>query len=218
MKSRPDKQIPIHLRQLASKLNGLIASITAGVPRTDESVVLTNLGRRSVIELERVASFYPSPIEGIAWCTRNLFELNLVIRYVLLDTKNVNVWIGQTAGDEMQMIESVLTLAKDTHPTYEDAKKRHSKLAEICNRRGIDPSKPFQIEKLAKEVNRYDDYKAFYKLFSKYVHPSSWLVNSNENAIQHSDMLNFFIIHAQLNSGNTYVQLETWLKSRGPLH
>ena len=66
VKLMPDDQIPIHLRQLASKLNGLVASITASVPRTDESVVLTNLGRRSAIEIERVASFYPSPIEGIA--------------------------------------------------------------------------------------------------------------------------------------------------------
>ena len=117
-----------------------------------------------------------------------------------------------------KIIESLLTLSKDAHPAHEPAKKRYSELAAICNRHGIDPSKPFQIEKLAKIVNRYDDYKAFYKLFSKYIHPSSWLVNNDEKKIQHHDTLNVFIIHAQLNSGDTYGKLEAWLKSRESQH
>jgi hypothetical protein len=59
---------------------------------------VTNLAKRTAAELEQLASFYPSFIEGIAWCTRNLFEVNLVLRYILLNPRNVNKWMGQAAG------------------------------------------------------------------------------------------------------------------------
>jgi hypothetical protein len=215
----PSDKLPTHLRELSKKLHTLVTSITTASPRTNESVVLTNLGRRTAVELERVASFFPSPIEGVAWCTRNLFELNLVVRFVLMDPKNLEAWSGQLAGDEIQIIEGLLTLSNNAKPEHiATLKKRLTEVAEICKRHGIDPSKPFQPAELAKIVGLSDDYKALYKLFSKYIHPSAWLVNNPEQNTQSDETLNIFIIHSQLYSGDTYGRLEAWFKKRTPLH
>ena len=57
----PDK-IPAHLREHSKRLHALAATIEDGVPRTNERDVLTKLCKRSAVEIERLASFYPSPV------------------------------------------------------------------------------------------------------------------------------------------------------------
>lgn len=212
-------EIPKHLRELSTKLHGLVTSITTGMARTNERDAVANIGKRAVAELERLASLYPSPIEGVAWCTRNLFELNLVLRYILQDPKNVNVWMGQAAGDEKQIIEGLLTLATDsTQPALRVLKDRLLQIDEVCKRHGIDPERPFVMSELAKAVGRAEDYKALYKLFSKYVHPSSWLVNVPAENSRSEKTLNVFLINATLYSGDTYGRLDEWLKRQRATH
>ena len=155
VKITPQDEIPRNLFDLAKKLNTLAAFIADGIPRTNERVVLANLGKHSAIQLERLASFYPSTIEGVAWCTRNLFELNLIVRFVMMDPKNFELWSGQVAGDEMQIIEGMLGLVNDSNKSHvATLRNRLVEIKNICKRHGIDPSKPFQISQLAKAVNR----------------------------------------------------------------
>jgi hypothetical protein len=215
----PPDEVPRHLRDLAQRVHRLIDAIATSVDRSNQRDAVTNIGKRSAAELERLASLYPSPIEGVAWCTRNLFELNLVLRYILKDPKNINVWMGQAANDEKEIIEGLLTLASSTKlPEIQVLRQRLSQIDEICKLHGIDPQRPFRMDTLAAAVGRADDYKALYKLFSKYVHPSSWLVNVPAENSRSADTLNVFLINATLYGGDTYGRLEKWLKQRRPTH
>lgn len=127
----------------------------------------------------------------------------------------MDAWLGQLAGDEVQILEGVLTLANGAKREHiATLNSRLIEISAICKRHGINPSKPFQIAELARIMNRSEDYNALYKLFSKYVHPSSWLVNNSEEITQNTDTLNIFVIHSQLYSGDSYVQLEAWLKKQ----
>lgn len=94
----PPEEVPKHLRGLAQKVRQLLVSIGSSISRSNERDAVTNLAKRTAAELEQLASFYPSSIEGVAWCTRNLFEVNLVLRYVLLDPKHVNDMDGPGGG------------------------------------------------------------------------------------------------------------------------
>lgn len=208
-----------HLGQHAVKLRALIASIEGAVERTNERDVLTNLAKRTASEFDKLASTYPAPIEGVAWCSRNLFELNLLFRYVLLSPKNVDKWLGQAAGDEIQVIQGLLTLATDgSQPHVKALKDRWAYIDGVCKKHSIDLENPIRIDDLAKQVGRTEDYKALYKLFSKYVHPSSWLINNSKENIENESVLNAFLIQGQLCGLDTHGRLEHWFKSKRPVH
>jgi hypothetical protein len=53
------------------------------------------------------------------------------------------------------------------------------RVTRVANERGLKPGGSLsQPGELAKELGEGEDYTAFYKLYSKLVHPSSWSVNS----------------------------------------
>jgi len=215
----PPEEVPKHLRGLAQKVRQLLVSIGSSISRSNERDAVTNLAKRTAAELEQLASFYPSSIEGVAWCTRNLFEVNLVLRYVLLDPKHVNEWMGQAAGDEKEITEGLLSLTGDeSRPEVRVLRNRLSQIDEICKRHGIEPSHPFRIADLARDVGRTDDYKALYKLFSKYVHPSSYVINMPDEDRRGDETLNIFLMHATSYSGDTYGRLDDWFKGQRPPH
>lgn len=56
--------------------------------RTERNVALENLSARIGEELLRVAKNFNEDIDILAWSTRNTFELNLLIRFVLMDDAN----------------------------------------------------------------------------------------------------------------------------------
>ena len=56
---------------------------------------------------------------------------------------------------------------------------------------------------LAKVVELDSEHKSFYKLYSKFVHPSSVLVNKPEN-IKLDIFMNVLLINAQLYAADTY--------------
>jgi hypothetical protein len=125
--------------------------------------------------------------------------------------------MGQAAGDEKAITEGLLGLAQDeSRSAVGILRNRLSEIDDICKRHGIDPSRPFQIGNLARDVGCTEDYNALYKLFSKYVHPSSYLVNMPDEVRRNDETLNIFLIHASLYSGDTYGRLDGWFKRQRP--
>jgi hypothetical protein len=210
------EDIPPHLERLGAQIRQYLVSATKAHPRTDELVTFTNLGRETALQLERLAANYPDSIEAVAWCTRSLFEINLVVRYIVLSESNCRQWIGQIPGDETQMLEGFISLSSDKNsPEVVVMRDRLGEIDEICRRHGFDSAKPFRMDKIAAATGRSDEYQGLYKLFSKFVHPSAWLVNSPDDKRQSPQYLNIFLIHAQLYGGDTYGRLREWFQQHG---
>ena len=197
-------EIKSHLENQAQRLSDLEASIKKK-KRDNLTVSLSNIIRKAAFEMKRLATAYPDSVDILAWSARNLFEINLITRKILDSDSDLVRWIGQRANDEIDVIKGVLELA-DSPSSDECVKlqRRISEIEDMCKRHEIVSAKPFNIMDLAKHFSLEKEYRSLYKLFSKYVHPSSWRINGDQEALASTTALNIFIVYAQLYSGDLY--------------
>jgi len=118
-----------------------------------------------------------TPIEVLALSARNVFELRLRLMHILASEANCLSWRNEALTDQMQVYEAIFSLGGTKKPLPEfldevERAKRHG------GARGLTAGqRPLMAGDLAKATGHKDEYDAFYRLYSKLVHPSSWLVN-----------------------------------------
>ncbi len=203
--TRPPLEIRDHLLDLSEKSSALGYRITESLARSDKTVALSNFCSYISGELKNMSDFYPTNTAGLAWSTRNLFETNLTIRHVLLSNHNFSSWLGQALRDEKDFIDGVLSTSGDSHDA--DAKNslnaRLKQLHGMAQRHGLEFFKPFRVQDIAKGLGMLDEYTATYKLFSKYVHPSSLLVNAWHRQTPDTTWNDIFLVKAQTYTGDS---------------
>ena len=207
-----DQQVKQHLGELGATCRQLSREITRKALRSNTSVAYENLVNRTASEIDRLVGYYPTFAEGVAWSARNIFEINLIIRHIGRSAENMNRWLGQLLGDEKQILQGFLTLstASDS-PEKQQLQGRLVDLDALSARHNIQPSGPFNIKAIAEQEQLVDEYTGLYKLFSKYVHPSSWLINSSAESVNSKEYMNIFVIYSQISSGDSYTRVNDWL-------
>lgn len=207
-----DQQVPEHLRKLAATHRHLSRDIGQKVLRSNTSLAYVNLVNRTACEIDRLAGYYPTFTEGAAWSVRNTFEINLIIRHISRNAENMNRWLGQLLGDEKQILQGFLALsAASDLPEKQHFQERLAELDGISARHNIQPNGPFNIRTIAEQEQLGDEYTGLYKLFSKFVHPSSWLINASADSVKSKEYMNIFVIYSQLSSGDSYTRVNDWL-------
>ncbi len=58
-------------------------------------------------------------------------------------------------------------------------------------------SKQLNTKDLANKVGLIKEYEAFFKLYSKFIHPTSFLINSNPDTIHSLQFKNIFLMQFQ---------------------
>jgi hypothetical protein len=193
----PSAVVP-HLQKLSAYAAAVGIRIASTQPRSNQSIAFSNFCNYVSGELKQVASFFPSNTPALAWSCRNLFETDLTVRYVLLSEQNFIDWMGQALRDERDFIEGALSLALDGHAEQTDVlRARREHLNNMATRHGLEFSRPFRVGDVAKAVGEEAEYIAMYKLFSKYVHPSSLLINSWAKTEPAMEWTNIFLTSAQ---------------------
>jgi hypothetical protein len=118
-----------------------------------------------------------TPIEVLALSARNTFELWLRLTHILESDGNRQVWRNEAFTDQIQVYDAILTLQgpENVKDVIRGEIERVKQQAVV---RGLAPgAKILRMSDLAKEAKCEEEYKAFYKLYSKLVHPSAWSVN-----------------------------------------
>lgn len=197
--------VEIKLASLENSLNTLGSRIRTNLKRNELNLVLHNLVVRSAFEVARLKKWIQESIELPAWCARNLFELNLILRFVLQSEENLKNWMGQLATDEIQILEGILELAEEKNdPRVKILNERITEIRRLGSKHKIELKPPIPISGLASKVGMQSEYRAFFKLYSKYVHPSSWIVNGPKERIDSLEYWNTFVIQAQIYATDTY--------------
>ena len=178
---RPWPEVGSHISVLASTLDSLLATIQHRFERNNRNLALFSLGYKALQEVRRVVTHLEDEIEQLAWSVRNLHEIDLILRYVLQSEANLKHWVGQMLADEKEIVEGFLVL-EDVISSEQSIqfKERLKRLEEVCARLGLTMQRPWRIDQLAKATNRQKEYRNLYKFYSKFVHPSSWLVNGRK--------------------------------------
>jgi len=142
------------------------------------------------------------PTEFYAWITRDLFELSLLIRYVLISPDNLRKFAAELAVDEIEMLQGMREIVQPEQVELKEAiENRIKQVQEILAKHQMIPSKPIPVARLAKATNMEKEYRAFFKLYSKYVHPSCWLLMGSRERIHSPWIRDTFLIQAQYYTG-----------------
>jgi Family of unknown function (DUF5677) len=197
--------VPAHLARLAERCGSVAQRIRESAVRSDRSLAFENFCHYAAGELRHVSNFYPTDVAGLAWASRNLFELNLIVRHVLGSEENLWLWLGQSLNDEREFVEGVLSLPVESELVEHrrTLEKRIASLTEMAERHSLKFSKPFRMRDLAQHFGQLDEYSSLFKLFSKYVHPSSLVINAYARRTPEDGWLNIFLIKSQFYAGDT---------------
>ena len=171
------------LKSIRAQMQAELARIGAELKRDNRRVILENLIESSIDNLNSLIALKAVQTTDFAWATRNLYELNLITRFVLESEEHLNRWLSQIVQDEIEVWEGAITLT--------DKRTQSKDIAEIENRikflqdkaiqHGLKPSRIPGAFQLAKDLGIVEEHTGFYKIYSKFVHPSSILVNKRDN-------------------------------------
>ncbi len=201
------------VRESATRVASIAAYIRASRERNELNLALHNLTDRTSRELLRLAKNHDQGLDLLAWCTRNVFELNLLVRFVLLNEENAGRFLAEAAMDEQQILEGFLSISNSTSKEeYGIIERRIAEIDELAAIRGIKLLKPIQTSKLAEIVGCADEYVGMFKFMSKYVHPSSWLVNKPVIQTDNYFYWDILVVHAQLYAMDSYERTRKALK------
>lgn len=128
---------------------------------------------------------------GMAWACRNLLEIAIFSKYVLLSPENATEFADDRLIDALQIGIALRKLEQDARKARlsslggqkdefqnEDDPYDADKVIEDFTRQleiaGVSRRDPLHMSDLAKKVKMDDEYKAMNKVSSKLVHPTAW--------------------------------------------
>lgn len=194
-----------NLDKIVKKCRFIIRWIEKSTDRTEQRVVLCNLLIATADYLEITKSSLNSHISVLALSTRSIYEINVRIRSLIENQENLGKWQSEAVTDKVQVLEGILLLANES----ENLKEQNTLKQEIERLKGLVIKYRFTVIKqpistgnLAKTVGLENEHSALFKLYSKLVHPTSYLVNDYNGAssIENQKTLQ---IHAQLYAYDT---------------
>ena len=174
--------------------------ITKNVPRTEQSLTLFNILSSSAAYIKVAADNLQNHISVLALATRSLYELHLRVRYILASPDNMRAWQAEAAMDKIQVLEGVLELETvgDTRRERAMLQDEIARIKSLLSQHNLPEIKRLPTTRsIAESVGKSSEHKALFKLFSKLVHPSSYLVNNYLNAAS-AEVSIILQIHLQL--------------------
>jgi hypothetical protein len=172
--------------------------------RTEESATICNLLSAARSYLILAAENAENHLSVLALCVRSLYELDLRTRLVLTSPNKMREWEAEAAADKIELLEGILQLSSSVENTESRRVLQNeiSRLQSLLERHGMPPVDHIpSTAALAKSAGLHEDHKALFKLFSKLVHPSSYLVNDYSSAAS-PEVLAVLQIHLQLYAGD----------------
>lgn len=189
-----------NLDKIIKKIRFINRWIEKNIARTDRSVILYNLMRSTADYLELASSSLNSHISALALSTRSIYEINVRVRSLIENQENLKKWQSEAITDKVQVLEGILLLANES----ENLSEQFILEQEIVRLKGLVEKyelptikQPISTGNLAKTVGLEDEHNALFKLYSKLVHPSSYLVNDYDGASCNENQKTLQI-HAQL--------------------
>lgn len=198
------------LKSKISLIDKHLEFIRTNLERTERNLVLYNLLAKTRLYLYCLMTSLIGPTELLGFIARSLFELNLITRYVVMNEENLKRFVVQTAEDKIKILEGILEFREDSSEEnakiLDDEIKRIETLKQKHNLASI-KSLPNFID-IARIVELEKEYKALYKLFSKHVHPTPYIINGDTKEIHSNEVRNIFLIHAQLYAEDTFQRIK----------
>lgn len=180
----------------------------------DSCRVLPNLLHCTARQLEILASSMSMPIEVSAGACRTIFEANVWARLVTSNEEKLQDFQTERVFDEISFLEAFKRLAhEDTPPaTLTPISDRIEYLLNFAQKRQSTKSKTQTVAERSKTASVEAEYRTLYAFYSKYVHASSWLVNTRDEERDGPAYRNILLVQAQRYAGNTRLTTDEFVK------
>jgi len=192
-------------QQMVARFTSAGEWISGHVQRAEQSLALVNLLAASIGYLKVAADNIDAHISVQAMVTRSLYEINLQVRDILGSSHGLRRWQAESVTDKIQVLEGVLELdtVGDTERRRAVLQTEIDRLRSLRQKYNLPEIRPSAAGNIAKSVGLSKEHSALFKLFSKLVHPSSYLVNDYKNAAS-EEIRKMLQIHAQLYAWDTF--------------
>jgi hypothetical protein len=186
------------LRVLAARLS----SASRKVPVRDNLDVfgfsLARIAEYASKQIVRLAELHSAGIELHAWTARNVFEAYLICELIVRSPVKAKQFISQKATDELQIYEGLLGLADDPDdPSRQPIIERSEHIRRTLAKHAMPEGRPWSVASLAKQTGHGAEYETFFKLYSKYIHASAWLIFGNSEEVDTIIFATIFLRKAQ---------------------
>ena len=149
--------------------------------RTEKSAVFLNLLASVADYLEVANEGFDKHISILAMATRNQYELNLRITSLINDEKELTNWESEGITDGIQAHEGFLYMSGESTPYSAIVQEEVGRLERLRKKWNLPIVKnSMGAGNLAGKVGLKDEHDTFFKLYSKLVHPSSYLINAKD--------------------------------------
>ena len=204
-----NKDVEHCLKQMECGFLSVCDWIRSNSPRNEQNVTLWNLLASSAQYLGLASANLENHASVLALATRSLYEINLRTRSVILSEENMRQWHSEALTDKIQVLEGLLGL-----DTVNDMNTQRATLrAEVERLTGLREKyklptvkKPLDAGIIANELGLSREHKSLFKLITKLVHPSSYLINDYSNAAS-SETKAILQMHAQLYAWDTFSRI-----------
>jgi len=197
-----ENEIRSNLKECESELIGLASNLNTSRLLNERLFLLQKLVCYAGFQMKYLQQAYGFSTEFYAWIARNMFEIYLIVRSVLSSDENAKKFISRHAFDEIDILDGIKKIPESGHSKETTViDKRIGVINDLVEKHGMTFSKAPRMAELAGETGLTNDYEGFYKFYSKYVHPSSWLILGDREKVHSSEYRNIFLIMAQFYAG-----------------
>lgn len=194
------KELNEELKNMVAELNEEASKLKINDETDYRAIALRGISSYTSILFERLITNQNAPIEHLALSARNLFECYLLTTYIVDDPDRAKEFISQKAFDEREINEGFLSLTNNNTPeiSIKMINDRMEHVNNLMKDNDLTPKKHWTVSYLAQNTNNKVEYDAFFKLYSKYIHPSSWTVNGRVEEYGNPVFKNIFFSQGQI--------------------
>lgn len=173
-----------------------IQSLTNSCEKSEKNFVLFNLFRKLDTYLWCLRPSLDGPTEQIAFAARSILDLNIIARYLLMSEERLGLFRAEASCDEIEICRYLSRLPEKPGVSKKVLEDSINLIIANAQQQNLPLGKRKEIKDMAKDIGLSQEYKAYNKLLSKYVHPSSYTINSSPQTIHDERIRKAFVFLA----------------------
>lgn len=197
------------LDEIKQKFLVLSNRLTKNENQDKKNLALSNFLLASVPYLELTAKHQRDYVQILAFCLRNIFEIHLCSRFVQINENNLQIWCLEAQYDKDELLDVLKKLIPDDSEISTAIKQEKIRRQTLFEKNDMQmPDNYLRTRAMAKVLGKESEFLTFHKITSKFIHPTSFLVNSSQEEIQRDEYRKTFIIHILLYSWDIHDNIE----------
>lgn len=184
--------------------------------------IVTALAREAMLNYQTLRGAFDDDAQVLmAWSCRNLLEIVIFTKYVLLSKANADEFAGHRFIDGLEIAEQLKALELYMNPslTVSAFDPVITSFTTQMAAEGITRTRYLAVNEWANTVGMASEYKILNKVCSKFVHPTSWaILSANIGSARFPEAKDLLYGSGAHYFGDVFVEIKEHIKAHGAAH